>query len=191
MLISGVSLIPTWPRRLCLLEFSCARAAATSFPLSKHTGGGDTAPTFSGQHVYLQITWEVGVPPSPVEFTSLCHSHKLSCSWSWVHAPASAGASLARPSLFIYSLGKDSPPPLFGAQGTPPSLLCVFIVLIAYYSVSLSSPGGGWSVQGAMLIWPRVVCGSTVYCLAHLVHVFPSHLGVSVWQPGSLPGFFI
>jgi hypothetical protein len=27
-----------------------------------------------------------------------------------------------------------------------------FIVLIAYYSVSLFSPGGGQSVQGAMLI---------------------------------------
>jgi hypothetical protein len=54
----------------------------------------------------------------------------------------------------------------------------VFIVLIACYSVSLFSPGGGLSVQGAMLIWPRVVCGSTMYGLAHLVvHVFPSSLG--------------
>jgi hypothetical protein len=25
--------------------------------------------------------WEVGVPPSPVEFSFLCHSHKLSHSW--------------------------------------------------------------------------------------------------------------
>jgi hypothetical protein len=33
-----------------------------------------------------------------------------------------------------------------------------------------------------MLIWPRIVCGSTVYCLAHLVvHVFPSHLGSAIW----------
>jgi hypothetical protein len=35
------------------------------------------------------------------------------------------------------------PSPLFSAQGTPPSLLCVFIVLIAYYSVSLFFPGWG------------------------------------------------
>jgi hypothetical protein len=64
-------------------------------------------------------------------------------------------------------------------------LLRVFIVLIAYYSVSLFffSLGVGRSVQGAMLIWPRVVCGSTMYHLAHLmVHIFPSHLGVGVWQ---------
>jgi hypothetical protein len=60
-------------------------------------------------------------------------------------------------------------------------LLRVFIVLSAYYSVSLFSLGGGWSVQGAMLIWPRVVSGSTAYCLAHfVVCVFPSHLGTSM-----------
>jgi hypothetical protein len=45
--------------------------------------------------------------------------------------------SPARPVLFIYSSGRDSPPLLFSAQGAPPSLLYVFIVLIAYYSVSL------------------------------------------------------
>jgi hypothetical protein len=48
----------------------------------------------------------------------------------------------------------------------PPSFPCVFIALIAYYSVSLFSRGGGWSVQGAMLIWPRVVCGSTTVPLS-------------------------
>jgi hypothetical protein len=80
----------------------------------------------------------------------------------------------ARPGLFIYSSGKDSPPPIFRALGASPSLPLAFIVLIAYYSVSLFSPCGGQSVQGAMLIWPRVVCGSTAYHLAHLVHVFPS-----------------
>jgi hypothetical protein len=50
----------------------------------------------------------------------------------WARAPTPAGASLARPGLFIYSSGRDSPPPLFGAQGAPPSLQHVFIVLIAY-----------------------------------------------------------
>jgi hypothetical protein len=53
----------------------------------------------------------------------------------WVCAPAPAGASLARPGLFIYSSGKDSTPRLFIAQDSPPSLPHVFIVLIAYYSV--------------------------------------------------------
>jgi hypothetical protein len=47
-------------------------ATATSFPLS--TGGGDTSPAFSGLHVYLQFTWEVCFPSSPVKISSLCHS---------------------------------------------------------------------------------------------------------------------
>jgi hypothetical protein len=100
--------------------------------------------------------------------------------------------SPARPSLFIYSSGKDSLPPLSGTEGAPPSLQCVFIVLIAYYSVSLFSPGGDRSVQGAMLVWSRDVCGSTAYHLAHLVlHVFPSHLGVGIWWPGGPPSFSV
>jgi hypothetical protein len=65
------------------------------------------------------------------------------------------------PSLFIYSPRKGSLPPIFSAQRAPPSFSCVFIALIAYYSVSLFSPGGGQSVQGAMPLWPRLVCGST------------------------------
>jgi hypothetical protein len=96
-------------------------------------------------------------------------------------------------SLFINSSVRDSPRPLFGALGALPSLLRVFIVLIAYYSVSLFSLGGGRSVQGAMLIWHRAVCGSTLYCLAYLVVcVFPSCLGAGVWQqPVGPPGFSV
>jgi hypothetical protein len=57
MQISGVSLTFTWPLRLCLLRVLLgATATATSFSLSKHTGGGDTAPAFSGLCVYLQFT---------------------------------------------------------------------------------------------------------------------------------------
>jgi hypothetical protein len=64
MQISRVSLTLTWPCSLYLLRvLLCMTATATSFPLSKHTGGGDTAPTFSGLRIYLQFTWEVGLPP--------------------------------------------------------------------------------------------------------------------------------
>jgi hypothetical protein len=42
-------------------------------------------------------------------------------------------SSPARPSLFIYSCRRESHLSLFSAQGTPPSLLCVFIVLIAFF----------------------------------------------------------
>jgi hypothetical protein len=139
--------------------------------------------------VCLQLTWEVGLPPSPVEFSSLRHSHKLSHSWLLGVAPTPVGASPVRPGLFIYSSGKDSPSLLFSIQCAPSSLQRVFIVLIAYYSVSLFSLGWSWSVQGAMLFLPRVVCGSTTYRLAHLVRVFPSRLGVGDWRPGGPSGF--
>jgi hypothetical protein len=73
------------PAGFVYLEFSWAWATATSFPFSKHTGGGDTAPAFSGLRVYLQFTLEVGFPPSPVEFSSHSHFYKLSHSWvAWL-----------------------------------------------------------------------------------------------------------
>jgi hypothetical protein len=85
------------------------------------------------------------------------------------------------------------PSPHFGTQGAPPSLLHVFSVVIAYYSVFFSFfLDGGRSVKRAMLIWPRVVCGSTMCCLAHLVVcVFPSFMSAGVWRCWSPPGFSI
>jgi hypothetical protein len=50
-----------------------------AFPFTS-TGKDDTAPTFSGLHVYLQFMWEMGLPPSPVQFSSHLRFHKLSCS---------------------------------------------------------------------------------------------------------------
>jgi hypothetical protein len=142
--------------------------------------------------VYLQFMWEVGLPTSPVEFSSHRHFYKLSHCWLLGVCCCSC---LLWSGLFIYSSVRDSPPPLFGAQGIPPSLLHVFLLLLLLLITQFLffSLGGGQSVQGAMLMWPRVVCGSTAYCLAHLVvHVFPSHLGTGVWwQCGSPPGFSI
>jgi hypothetical protein len=127
--------------------------AATSFPLSKHTGGGDTAPAFSGLRVCLQLKWEVGLPPSPVEFSSVCHFHKLSHSWL-LGAPALQPG----PACLFTVLGRIPLPPLWHS-GAPSSLQHVFIVLIAYYSVSFFSPGGGQSIQGAMLMCPGLSVG--------------------------------
>jgi hypothetical protein len=146
------------------------------------------APAFSAWLVYLQLTWEVvflrllwSFPPTAA-FTSF---PTLGC-WACAAAPA-----FSRPAcLFIVPWGIPLPP--FRHSGCYMSLLHVFFV-IAYYSVSLFSLGGGWSVQGAMLIWPRVVFGSTAYRLAHLVFcVFPSCLDASVWwHRRSAPGFYV
>jgi hypothetical protein len=160
-----------------------------------HTAKGDTAPAFSGLCVYLQFMWEVGLPPSPVQFSSHCPFISFpapdywavllllpaamfiysSCGkwvfppllWSfppsatltsfpapgcWACAPAPARASPTHPGRIPF--------PNLQCSVCPPLLPRVFIVLIAYYSVSPFSLGGGQSVQGAMLLWPRVVCGS-------------------------------
>jgi hypothetical protein len=193
MQISGASLALTWAAGFVYSEFSCAGATVTGFPLSKHTGGVDTAPAFSGLCVYLKLTWEVGLPPSPVEFSYLSHSHKLSHSWLQGARHCSHPLLSGQAWLVYLQFQEGFPSSPFGAQGTPPSFPRVLIVLIAFYSVSPFSLGRGRSVQGAMLIWPRVVCGSNACRLAHLViHVFPSRLGAGVWQqPRGPPGFSI
>jgi hypothetical protein len=141
------------------------------------------APAFSHWPVYLQLTWEGGLPPSPVEFffpPPLLQAFKLLVA-------GCVPLLLPSPAGLLWGI---SPLPLFSAQGTPPSLLCDFFVLIAYYSVCvffLFSLGGGQSVQGDMLIWPRVVYGSITCHLAHLVvHVFPSRLGAAVSEYSNL-----
>jgi hypothetical protein len=126
-----------------------------------------------GKWVFPPLLWSF--PPS----TTLTSFPAPGC-WARTPAPTLSGQAW----LVYLQFWEGFPSPLFSAQGAPPSLLRVFIVLIAYYSVSLFSAGGGWSIQGAMLVWPRIVCGSTVYRLAHLVRVFPSCLGKGVWWPG-------
>jgi hypothetical protein len=54
--------------------------------------------------------------------------------------------------------------------GISPSPLCGVLFIIHFFS--LFSLGGGQSVQGAMLIWSKVVCGSTSCLLAQLVVCF-------------------
>jgi hypothetical protein len=124
-------------------------------------------------------------------------SYKLSplqgC-WAGAAAPAFSGWL-----VYLQFAWGIAPPPLSGAWGTPPSLLHVFfffIQLLVYYSVCFfpffSPLGEGQSVQGAILIWPSVVCGSTICRLAHLVIcVFPSSLGAGVWQCRSPSGFSV
>jgi hypothetical protein len=99
--------------------------------------------------------------------------------------------SLARLVYLLFCEGFPSSPSVLWE---PHSLCYVsFLLLLLTTQFLFFSLGVGQSVQGAMLIWPRVVCGSTMYRLAHLVvRVFPSHLGTGVcWWCGIPSGFSI
>jgi hypothetical protein len=104
---------------------------ATMFVFSSH-----------GRWVFPPLLWSF--PPS-----ATLTSFPASGCWARAPAPTSSPAQL----VYLQSW-EGFPSSIFSAQCTPPSFPCVFIVLIAYYSVSLFSPGGGRSVQGAMLLWP-------------------------------------
>jgi hypothetical protein len=66
------------------------------------------------------------------------------------------------------------PLPLLWRSGCPALFATCLFCYCLLFSFSFSL-GGGQSVQGAMLIWPRVACESTACHLAQLVVcVFPS-----------------
>jgi hypothetical protein len=107
----------------------------------------------------------------------------------WARAPAPTRASLAWLVYLQFQEGFPSPPLALRAPHPLCHMSLLFLLLITQFL--FFSLGGGQSVQGAMLIWPRVVCGNTAYHLAHLVCIFPSRLGMGNWRPGGPPGFSI
>jgi hypothetical protein len=96
-----------------------------AFPFPS-TGKGDTAPTLSGLCVYLHFMWEVGLPPSPVKFSSHCHLHKLSCSCllGGAAAPASCHVCLQ----FRWEVGLPSSPVEFSSLRHSHKLPCFWLL---------------------------------------------------------------
>jgi hypothetical protein len=80
-------------------------------------------------------------------------------------------------SLYTVCVGK-CPSPLSGAQSTLPFLPCVFFPF-AYLWFFFFLESRGQSVQGTMLLYPRVVCGDTTCSLF-------AHLLVCISQAGAL-----
>jgi hypothetical protein len=72
--------------------------------------------------------WEVGLPPSPVAFSSMATftSYLTPGCWAGAATPAFSGQHV------YLQFHEGLPLPVFSAQGTMPSLLCVFVVV--YYS---------------------------------------------------------
>jgi hypothetical protein len=86
-----------------------------------HTGGGDTAPAFSGKHVYSHFTWEVVFPLSCGGFLLLPLLQTLLLQVAG-HVPLLLPFPAACCEVF--------PCPPFGIQGASPSLLHVFLLLL-------------------------------------------------------------
>jgi hypothetical protein len=131
-----------------------------AFPFPS-TGKGDTAPAFSGRRVYLQFTWEVGLPPSPVQFS--CHRHFRKLSRSWLLGGAAAPASRHVCLQLTWEVGLPSSPVEFSslrhspafpllvagrappapARGSPAHPACLFTVpgrIPFAQSLALSAP---------------------------------------------------
>jgi hypothetical protein len=114
------------------------------------------------------FTVHMGSVPSPLSSgafltQTLLQAFPLQGCWVGTTTPAFSGQ-------FAYSSMRDCPSPL-SALRVPCPLCCVFCCCCLLFSFffSLFSLGGSQSVQGAMVIWPRVVCGSTACRLANLV----------------------
>jgi hypothetical protein len=141
---------------------SCGRAFP---PIS--SGAFHTTATVIGLPLSMvagQVPLPMGSAPSPLSCGVAVTSFPLSKVAVWVPRLLTSLAG-----LFIYSLCGKCPSPTVQSSGHPALFAmclfffsCLFIIQLGFFS--FFSLGGGQSVQGAMLICPRVVCGSTTCC---------------------------
>jgi hypothetical protein len=90
----------------------------------------------AGQHVCLQLTWEVGLPPSPVEFSSLCHSQAFLLLVAGRTPPHSCPLLSSQAQLVYLSFqeGLPSPPPWHSGHPSLFStcLYCSYCLLLSF-----------------------------------------------------------
>jgi hypothetical protein len=101
----------------------------------------------ASQRVCLQLTWEVGLSPSPVEFSSLHHSHKLSCSWLLGSCRCSCHLRLGLACLFTVLGGIPLPSSALRVPHPLCNVSLLFLLLITQFLFfswvgGLVCPGG-------------------------------------------------
>jgi hypothetical protein len=105
-----------------------------------------------GRWVFPPLLWSF--PPS----ATLTSFPAPGC---WARPPAPVRASTAHPAC-LFTVPKGFPSPILRCSVHltlfPACLYCSYCLLLSF---SFFSPDVGQSVQGAMLLWPRLVCGST------------------------------
>jgi hypothetical protein len=162
----------------------------TSFPLSKHTGGDGATPAFSGWGVYLQFSWKVTLPPSPVEFPSHGHFYKLSHSWLLGVCRCSC---LLQPTCLFTVLWGISPPSSSVLRA--PRTLCYVAFLLLLFIIHFvffffpwvgSVCPGGYAELAQGCLWEYCMPLSSPGGL-----LLPSWLGAGTWRQESPPGFSI
>jgi hypothetical protein len=125
---------PVWEPLLQAFSFPSTLGEVTLHPLSQ-------ACVFiyssHGKWVFPPLLWSF--PPSAI-FTS------FPAPGCWVQAPASAGVSLARPTLFIYSSRKESPTP-YSALRAPHPLSHVSLLFLLLITQFLFFPQVGVSLS--------------------------------------------
>jgi hypothetical protein len=129
-----------------------------------------------------------GSSPSPVEFSSLHHSHKLSCSWLLGMRPCSRW-TLSSPAQLVYlqfqegfpspNLGCSVYPTLF-----PTCLYCSYWLLLSF---SFFSPGGGCPAG-----YPALAQGCLwEYLSTAKLTLSTSSQAVWAWATGSLGALLV
>jgi hypothetical protein len=159
MQISGESLALTWPRQALFTQSSpVLEPLLQAFPFPSTLGEVTLhqisqacvfAYSSCGRWVFPPLLWSF--PPS----TTLTSFPAPGC---WARVPAPTGA--VQPAWLVYlQFWEGFPSPSLRTQCAPPSFPCVFIVLIAYYSVSLFFPGcrslcpGGYAPLAQGCLW--------------------------------------
>jgi hypothetical protein len=132
----------------------------------------------------------VGLPSSPVEFSSLCHSHQLSHSWLLGARPRSRQRLSGPPGLF--TVPGRIPFPQSSVLRAPHPLSSVSLLLLFLITHFLFFPWVEVSLsRGLCCSGPGLSVGVLQYREAHLVRMFPSHLGTGDWRPWGPPCFSI
>jgi hypothetical protein len=190
MQFSGVSLALPWPCRLCLLRVPlCVSHCYKLSSFQAHWGRWHCTHFL---RLACLFTAHVGSGSSPLS-CGVFFPPLLLQAFPLLIAGCVLLLLPTLAQLVYLQFCEGFPLPHSLVLRVPHPLCCVsFLLLLLITQFLFFSLGGGRSVQGAMLIWPRVVCGSTAYRLAHLVRVFPSCLGTGIWwQRGGPPGFSV
>jgi hypothetical protein len=135
-----------------------------------------------GRWVFPPLLWTF--PPS----TTLTRFPAPGC---WAGAPAPAGASPAH-SACLFTVPGRIPFPQSLVLSVPHPLFCVSLLFLLLISQFLFFPQVEFSLsRGLSCSGLGLSVGVPGYCEAHLVHIFPSHLGAGDWQPGVPPCFSV